>query len=154
MEDLTESLGGDLLVRIAPGLVRVRVGLDHEAIESKVQRLLRDVLDELPPSGDVTRIGDDRNIRMPTAELDGQFPHRRISEPGTRCNSEPAMDHAQGTHSSAIDPFERAGPQPEVRTRGILHEDGNRRATQRICDFLHRERIDGGRAPIHSRSMP
>jgi hypothetical protein len=55
-EDLARAFGCHLLRRVAPGLVGVRVRLQHEPVEPEIHRPLRDRLQQIATAADVTGV--------------------------------------------------------------------------------------------------
>ena len=145
LDERPEVRRDELLLRVGQGGGRVAVRLDHEALEAQVHRPLGQLLQVLPVSAHVGRVGEDGEVRIAGAQFDGDLPARRIAVGLAVDRGEAAVDDAEFPDAGAVQALQGADPQVQVRIDGILHQDGDIRILEGVGDFLHEEGV-GSRA--------
>jgi len=123
------------------------VGLDHEALQAQVHRLLGEFQEVFPVTAHVGRIGKEREVRITGPQFDGDLPARGVAVLRTFRRGETAVDDAEFPHAGAVQALQRPDPQVQIRIDRILHEDRDVRVLERIGHLLHQEGIGAGTCP-------
>ena len=140
-EDIVEHVGRHLLLGVAPCVVGRAVAFHDEAVEAQVHCLLRNRCNQLAPTANVARVGDDGQVRIPAAQLDGNLPHGGIAVNLVVVRRKTAMNGSEPLHAGGVQALEGSNPQLEVGIDGIFHENDNIVTLQRVGKGLHRKGI-------------
>ena len=121
--------------------------LDDQAVESEVHGLLRERGHQLAFAADVARVAEDRQLRQPAVQLDGDRPHRVIAVEALVDGGEAAVNDAQPADSGIVDAFHGADPELQVGTYGVLDQHRDVVTPQGVGDLLHGEGVGRGACP-------
>ena len=143
-EDVVENIGGNLLLGIAPRLVRIAVTLNNQAIETKVHSLLTQRSNQFTTSTNVGGVADDGQFRNATMQLDGNLPHRSIAVYLLLEAGETTMDGTQALDTSLVQALHSTNPELEIRIDRVLYEHRDVNTLQGIGQSLHGKRIGSG----------
>ena len=140
-QQLIQLGGRHLLLGVAPRLGGIAVALDDESVEVQVERLLRNLLQQLGAARNVRRVANHWYSRHSAAELDGQLPLRNVAEARLLERRETTVDNANFLQSCAQNALNGAHPKFDVGVDGILHKYRNINAFQRVGNLLHSKRV-------------
>ena len=133
--------GRKLLLGVGPGFLRAAVAFHHQAVQAQVHGPLGQFLQVFAVAGHVGRIGKERHLRIPGAQLDGNLPAGVVAvRDAGRCRKA-AVNHPQLAQAGAVQALQCTDPQVQVRIHGILHQHGHVRPFQGIGNLLHQERV-------------
>ena len=96
------------------------MGLDHKAVQAKVHCPLGQFLKILPGASHVARIGEERDLGIPGAELHGDLPSGEIAVRDLLGRGEAAMDHAQFPDPSPVQSLKSSNPEIKIRINRVL----------------------------------
>ena len=78
-ENVVEHIGSNLLLGIAPRIVRTTVALDDKTIKTEIHSLLTQWCYQVATSTDVAWVADDRQLRNAAMQFDRNLPHRQVA---------------------------------------------------------------------------
>lgn len=118
--------------------------LYDQTVEPQVHRLLRERGYEGAVSTNMAGITEDWHRGTTTAQFNGNGPHRRVAVEFLPITAKAAVDGSQPAHTCLVQSLQRTHPQFDVGINWILHQYGNVRTTQGICQRLHGKGISRG----------
>ena len=140
-QDVIQDIRSDLLLGIAPGIIRRAVALYDQTVEAQVHSLLAERSDEVAATADVARVADDRQLRNAAVQLDRNLPHREIAVDLLVEAGETAVDGTKSLDTSLVDTLERTDPELKIRIHRVLHQHRNIHALKAVSQCLHGEWI-------------
>ena len=141
---LAKSRRGQLLGRIAPGIIGVNVRFNNQTVVVEVHRHLRQFVQIGPLTGHVARIANDGQFRENGLQFDSHLPHRNVAVLAGFSGSKPPVNGTQFGDTGSGDALKGTHPQGQVGVHGVFNQHRHINTTQRIGNFLHVEGVYGG----------
>src|ERR1051326_6690360 len=116
----------------------------HQAVHVEVERLLRDVGDQLRVPANMAGIADQWKFGAKQPQLNSHFPARDVPERRKLIGVETTMHRHQFIYSRAIEALQGAQPQLQLRVHRVFYQYRNVCSAQGIRDLLYRKRIYRG----------
>ena len=99
----------------------------------------------IPLSADVAGVAEDGQFGDAAAQFDGDVPLRQVAVYLLVVGTEAPVYGGQPSQPGVVDALQCADPQFEVGVHGVLHQDGDVHAPQRVGYLLHGKGV--GRCP-------